>query len=1014
MNKQYCKILLTALALTASVSSFATAPVITIGAAPVAKVAAKASESGIIINGTGSTGTFTVNASNLSDRIKLTASAGLEVFPEALPATAQNATVHVTLLSSLPQTNGYVILRSGDYRISIPVTGYGTPLEQKALDTAPVYTGAEKTYVAGATEGFTAGKNGYTVEVRAKLDKAEDVIDAFAVTEEGAAFKAYIEENGIGLYNGDSKVSFANPATQADGGKQKFYNRDGKFHTYRFAVTPDSRVFVYRDGVQVAILRANDYGHQAEWGIADAGMSENLLKNPGFEGEWNLRADSLVNKIEGWIVDPIDRYNCTYEVPNYESNNELDHYNHVLKLQRYNWNDGWGAGTVSQIVDVAPNSTYSLSFLAMGGMDEKSNTNMSSVKIQEVQDSKLGNSVTITNNDKMKEYGMNYTTSAGCKQIKVIVHNERFLNGGGWGSSPQPFYVDEMALVGTARKLDQKVGFASAGAKVEYFTYDITGAYAPVTPVLAPAESAVVLEGVGSSKDINVKIANLVSADKVSVSATTGFSVSPSTLDADKDGVVRVTLNSTLAETSGKLIIRSGDMRAYVDLTGYAAALEEKDIKENAIVKDDAASNFSHDKAAGFTAGENGYTVEFRVKVSKNTDLFDAFAVAGENAAFKAYVEAEGIGLYNGTSKVNIENPASSVSGGKKKFYNNDGKFHTYRFAVTSDKRVLVYRDGLFVTNLRTSDYANQAEWAIANGEMTENLLKNGNFEGEYNYRATDSLLNRVEGWIVDPIDQYNCNYDVEPLEVNNELDHNNHAMMLKRYNWNDGWGAGTVSQVVDVAPNSTYSLSFLAMGGIDNKSGTHMSSVKIQEVQNAKNGTSTPIINEDEMKEYGVNYTTSADCKQIKVILHNERFLNGGGWGSSPTKTYFDQMSLSGMSRKLDQKVGYNKTSNVKVEYFAYDTNGAYAPLAPAFGSDYDGIEEVTVNEASATVAGDGFIVNNVANGAAVTVYDAGGILVASVPRYVAGTLIGLPRHGLYLCVVHTDDSTKTIKVIY
>ena len=144
--------------------------------------------------------------------------------------------------------------------------------------------------------------------------------------------------------------------------------------------------------------------------MANGEVSENLLKNGNFEGEWNMRAtDSLVNKIEGWIVDPIDRYNCTYEVPNLEVNNELDFNNHVLKLQRYNWNDGWGSGTVSQIVDVAPNSTYSLSFLAGGGMDLKSGAIMSSVKLQEVQNSQLGTSVDITNEEGLVNYGLSTT-----------------------------------------------------------------------------------------------------------------------------------------------------------------------------------------------------------------------------------------------------------------------------------------------------------------------------------------------------------------------------------------------------------------------------------------------------------------------------------------------------------------------------------------------------------------------------------------------------------------------------
>ena len=107
---------------------------------------------------------------------------------------------------------------------------------------------------------------------------------------------------------------------------------------------------------------------------------------------------------------------------------------------------------------MAPNSTYSLSFLAGGGMDLKSGAIMSSVKLQEVQNSQLGTSVDITNEEGLVNYGLNYTTSADCKQLKVVVYNERFLNGGGWGSNPQPFYVDEMTLAGQSRTLDQPGG----------------------------------------------------------------------------------------------------------------------------------------------------------------------------------------------------------------------------------------------------------------------------------------------------------------------------------------------------------------------------------------------------------------------------------------------------------------------------------------------------------------------------------------------------------------------------
>ncbi len=1014
MKKNYFKCLLMSLALSASLCGYAAGPVVTLGSAQaVAAAPAKAKAQGVVINGTGQSGTFTVNAANLTDKITLTASAGLEVYPETLPANATNVTVHVTLLSTMPVTEGCVYLRSGDFRGTVAVKGYGTPLEQKDLSANPVYKGADKSLAHGAAEGFTAGKDGYTVEFRVKTKQDASTFDAYAVTKDGAAFKAYIDADAIGLYNGESKVNIENSLNAGEGGKKSFYNTDGKYHTYRYAVTADRRVFVYRDGQLITILRTGDYGNQASWGVENGDIAENLLKNPGFEGEWNTRAtDSLLNRVEGWIVDPIDRYNCNYDVINKEINNDLDHFNHVMKLQRYNWNDGWGAGTVSQIVDVAPNSTYSLSFLAQAGTEKKTGQIQGAVKIQEVQDSKLGTSVDITNEDAMKQYGMSYTTSAACRQIKVVLHNERFLNGGGWGSSPQPFMVDEMVLTGQSRVLDQKAGFSADGTDVEYFTYDCTGAYAPVTPVLAPAERAVSITGTGSSKTVKINIANLVSADKVSVSATAGFSVYPETLDASKDGEIAITLNSTLPETSGKVILRSGDTRAYINVTGYADDLERKDIKANPAFAG-AGNSFAATAADGFTAGKDGYTVEFRVKTKQDASTFDAYAVTKDGAAFKTYVEADAIGLYNGESKVNIENPATSGDGGKKVFYNTDGKYHTYRYAVTTDGRVNVYRDGLFVANLRTADYGHQAEWAVENGDVVENLLKNPGFEGEWNKRASDNQVNRVEGWVVDPIDQYNCQYSVINKEIDNDLDYNNHVMKLQRYNWNDGWGAGTVSQIVDVAPNSTYSLSFLAQAGTEKKTGQIQGAVKIQEVQDSKLGTSVDITNEDAMKQYGMSYTTSAACRQIKVVLHNERFLNGGGWGSSPQPFMVDEMVLSGQSRVLDQKTGFNG-DGTDVEYFAYDPTGAYAPLAPDFGDDVDGIDEVEVNAAYARTSAEGIALYNTADGTAVSVYDTLGMLVATEPDYVPGSVIALPARGMYVCVISTYGKTRNLKVIY
>ena len=1013
MKKEYCRTLIAALALSAAVSGFAAAPVVTLGTTPVTAAAhAKYQTQEIVINGTGNTGEFTVNASNLPEGITLTASHGFEVTPSVLSADVQNATVRVKLLSTRPSTTGYVVLRSGDFRGIVPLKGLGTALTEKALDN-PVYAGTDRKFSHGAADGFTPGADGYTVEFRVQLKKETDVFDAYAVTPDGGAFKAYIAPTEIGLYNGSGKVAFPNPANTADGGNASFYNADGKYHTYRFAVSSDKRVYAYRDGIEVAVLRAGDYGNQADWAIENGDVVENLLKNPGFEGEFDFRAsDSLLNKVEGWIVDPIDQYNCTYEVINKEVNRELDQYNHVMKLQRYNWNDGWGAGTVSQIVDVAPNSTYSLSFLAGGGMDTKTGEILSSVRIQEVQNTTLGTKVDITNEEGLEPYGLNYTTSADCKQLKVILYNERFLNGGGWGSSPKPFLVDEMVLTGQSRALDQKVGFLRGGGTLEYFTYDASGAYAPVTPVIAPAEEYVTFNGTGAVRDISINVANLVSVDRVSVTATAGFSVTPSAISASKDGTIRVKYNSTLPETDGMIILRAGDIRKYITLKGYGTELQEKSIKDNPVYAGGTDRSFSHTAADGFSAGKDGYTVEFRVKIDRDSETFDAFAVTTEGESFHAYIEPQAMGYYNGSSKISITNPATAGEGGLQQFYNNDGKYHTYRYAVTSDGRVNAWRDGILLGSVRASDYGHDASWAVENGNVVENLLKNPGFEGEFNVRATDRLVHKVEGWILDPIDQYNCTYEVINKEINNDLDHNNHVMKLQRYNWNDGWGAGTVSQLVDVAPNSTYSLSFLAGGGMNTKTGEILSSVRIQEAQDSRLGAKVDITNEDGLEPYGLNYTTSADCRQIKVVLYNERFVNGGGWGSSPKAFLVDEMVLTGVQRTLDQLVGFSNGS-ADVEYFTYATDGAYAPLAPGFGNGFTGIDGV---EAAAAAA-----VRGVAGGVEVTFEGAGTVEVYDLPgRLVArtaadgGTIIPIENHGVYIAVIRTAAGSESIRFAY
>ncbi|MCS2958781.1 hypothetical protein NXX53_20835 [Bacteroides salyersiae] len=134
--------------------------VVTLGAPKVSMqlMAAQSSvtQSHMVINGTGQSGTFILNAQNLVEDIKLTATSGLEVYPATLPAGSNGETIIITLNSTLPVTEGRIILRSGDARAYVNVTGYGTPLEEKNLSQNPVYPGGDdESFVKGKEDGFT-------------------------------------------------------------------------------------------------------------------------------------------------------------------------------------------------------------------------------------------------------------------------------------------------------------------------------------------------------------------------------------------------------------------------------------------------------------------------------------------------------------------------------------------------------------------------------------------------------------------------------------------------------------------------------------------------------------------------------------------------------------------------------------------------------------------------------------------------------------------------------------------
>jgi hypothetical protein len=213
-------------------------------------------------------------------------------------------TVTVTSTTTLARNTGKVILRSGDKRTYVKVTSLGTPLERRDLSQNPVYTGTDD---SKSFEGFSPTDKGYTLEFRARTDDATKFVYPYAVTGAGTGFRGYVASEGMGLYNSATQKGLSNPS---NGGT--FYNTDGLYHTYRYAVTPDRRVFVYRDGIAVDTVRTSDLALPEDFCTENGDVVANLIKNPGFEGEWNRRpADNLTYRIEGWDVSPLDQYNST-------------------------------------------------------------------------------------------------------------------------------------------------------------------------------------------------------------------------------------------------------------------------------------------------------------------------------------------------------------------------------------------------------------------------------------------------------------------------------------------------------------------------------------------------------------------------------------------------------------------------------------------------------------------------------------------------------------------------------
>lgn len=210
-----------------------------------------------------------------------------------------------------------------------------------------------------------------------------------------------------------------------------------------------------------------------------------------------------------------------------------------------------------------------------------------------------------------------------------------------------------------------------------------------------------------------------------------------------------------------------------------------------------------------------------------------------------------------------------------------------------------------------------------------ENLLKNPNFEGEFDVNPETKLVSRVEGWDVVIGDRWNSEQQILPEEIDNNQDLDNHVFEIRPYKWAAGWSDGILMQVVDVVPNESYTLSALLKGGIAKKEGKLTGKMIIEEVQDPEKKVITEIAS-DNWETYSMDYTTSAECNQIRVSFTVGR----GGWGNDIGAVRVDNAKLTGTSRTYSPKFGFIDNT-ADVEYFTIDESGAYAPAQP----------EITIN---------------------------------------------------------------------
>ncbi|WP_455587103.1 T9SS type A sorting domain-containing protein [Bacteroides sp.] len=939
------------------------------------------------LNGTGKSAVLKVSGSGLvpGENIRIMSPGGFSLNVTELSYDAVNKPIVVRMESSLKSYIGDIILTSGTTQQRVHVIGKGTALPEKDLSVAPVYKGNGDEWEVTGTEGFQPSNKGYSVEFKVKSNILNSKMTWYGMEENGRGLRPFVKGSEIGIYNGE-----------AENVRLKMDNTD-KAYTYRYAVTPDNRVFVYYNNVPVDTLFTLDYAWVEGFAAGNGPVKENLLYNPGFEEIYteyimpdDPEKDIFVDYIEGWtIMDPKNGWNARSHIKEMKVNDEYGVGNHVCGLERYRWEDGYDDGKVSQVVSVVPGTEYTLEVMAKGGIKKNGGQKLAYVRIEEVQATDKNVTATVES-ETFKTYSLKYTPTERCEQIRVVLG----LQKAGKDNECSMAYFDNVKLSGASRTFEQKLGFIKANAELEYFTYDMTGAYAPILPKFDFSEERLEFSKTLEEKTIRVSTSDIMEGTTVALIPSSGFMVEPEVLPANQqDQNVTVTFIGS-ADREGTLTLKSGRMTQHIVLKGHATPFEKKDLSTSPVYSSPEGI-YDLNEEQGFKPGKAGYTVELKGELEAG--MGGSFEIGVVNSKERGF-----------TITMTEEFMATSYDQGTIEFLGGEGNLNpgmnTYRFMVAPDNYAFIYKNSELIDTLNLNDYPVN-ETFIKAGESVEidNIIANSHFNQYYEYTQYEEayMLSYLESWHMTGIDEWNARAYIERDPDNTD----NNVLTLERYDYNAGWADGMVTQVLNVCPNSTYTLKALVKGG--SQDGMNLAYMGYEEVGTGVT-RSINISGSNDYAEKSIKFTTGKECSQVKVSFW---LVSSGKKPGPKCKLFVKDVTMAGKKPVYAPAIYLRSDGDFTLKYFTYDLSGAYAPVSGGVGIEVERTE--AADEIKGYVSEGDVYLRNVPERSVISIYNSAGQLVKQAFNYVDNNPIHLDAKGLYIIQIISDNKKASIKIM-